>query len=167
MAERPELELLYKTYRTELYRYLCALCHNADRAEDLLSDTFLRAIQCAGGWHGGPVKAWLFGLARNVWREDLRRRHETLPYDDLLGITLDDRLAESTAARQALARVQALLDEKGPPAERVVRLRAAGYSYAEIAAKLNISESSARVLEHRTRRWLQTTLQKEGLLNET
>ena len=47
------------------------------------------------------------------------------------------------------------------------RLRAAGYSYAEIAAKLNISESSARVLEHRTRRWLQTTLQKEGLLNET
>ena len=63
--------------------------------------------------------------------------------------------------------MQALLDEKGPPAERVVRLRAAGYSYAEIAAKLNISESSARVLEHRTRRWLQTTLQKEGLLNET
>lgn len=45
MAELPELELLYKTYRTELYRYLCALCHNADRAEDLLSDTFLRAIQ--------------------------------------------------------------------------------------------------------------------------
>ena len=121
-----------------------------------------------GGWHGGPVKAWLFGLARNVWREDLRRRHETLPYDDLLGITLDDRLAESTAARQALARVPgAAWTKKARRPNASCGLRAAGYSYAEIAAKLNISESSARVLEHRTRRWLQTTLQKEGLLNET
>ena len=50
--------------------------------------------------------------------------------------------------------------------QHVGKLRAAGYSYAEIAAKLNISESSARVLEHRTRRWLQTTLQKEGLWHD-
>lgn len=44
MAELPELEQLYKTYRTELYRYLCFLCRDPHRAEDLLSDTFLRAL---------------------------------------------------------------------------------------------------------------------------
>ena len=166
MAELPELEQLYRTYRTELYRYLCSLCHDAHRAEDLLSDTFVRAIQCAPAWRGGQVKAWLFGLGRNIWREDLRRRKQALPYDDALGLSSGDTLAEDTAARQTLDRVQALLDEKGPPACEVVRLRAAGYSYAEIAAKLNITESSARVLEHRTRRWLQTTLQKEGLWHD-
>lgn len=44
----------------------------------------------------------------------------------------------------------------------VVYLRAQGYSYQEIAQKLQITEASARVVEHRTRAWLKATLQKEG-----
>ena len=43
-----------------------------------------------------------------------------------------------------------------------VVLRAMGYSYNEIAAELHISESSARVIEHRTRTWLKQMLAKEG-----
>ena len=35
-------------------------------------------------------------------------------------------------------------------------------STAEIAQKLQITEASARVVEHRTRAWLKATLQKEG-----
>ena len=37
----PELEELYNTYRTDLYRYLCHLNHDPAEAEDLLSETFL------------------------------------------------------------------------------------------------------------------------------
>ena len=44
----------------------------------------------------------------------------------------------------------------------MVHLRAMGYSYNEIAAELHISESSARVIEHRTRTWLKQMLAKEG-----
>ena len=44
--------------------------------------------------------------------------------------------------------------------------RAEGYSYTEIAQKLDISENSARVIEHRTRTWLKTMLQKEGYWDE-
>ena len=36
----PELEELYNTYRTDLYRYLCHLTHDPAEAEDLLSETF-------------------------------------------------------------------------------------------------------------------------------
>ena len=49
-----------------------------------------------------------------------------------------------------------------PRARQVVELRAQGYAYAEIARQLQITESSARVLEHRTRTALQQILQKEG-----
>ena len=59
-----------------------------------------------------------------------------------------------------------LLAEKGPPASEVVMLRAQGYSYAEIAARIRITENSARVMEHRTRTWLKSMLQKEGLWND-
>ena len=37
-----------------------------------------------------------------------------------------------------------------------------GFFEEEIAARLGISESSARVIEHRTRTWLKQQLAKEG-----
>ena len=94
LPELPELEELYRLYRADLYRYLCHLTHDPAEAEDLLSETFLRALNAR--------------------------------------------------------------------ARRVVQLRAMGYSYNEIAAELHISESSARVIEHRTRTWLKQMLAKEG-----
>ncbi|MBM6717776.1 sigma-70 family RNA polymerase sigma factor [Gemmiger formicilis] len=163
----PELESLYNTYKTPLYRYLLHLCRDPHRAEDLLADTFLRALRCLPAYRGeGSVKAWLFGLARNIWLEELRRSRPTLEYDDMLGLYMEDHLAEQADARRKLDRVRQLLAEKGPPASDVVALRARGYSYAEIAARLSITENSARVMEHRTRAWLKSTLQKEGLWND-
>ena len=160
----PELEELYNTYRTDLYRYLCHLNHDPAEAEDLLSETFLRALRRLHTYRGDcVVKTWLFGIAHNVWLESLRKRRPTVSADDLLETYLtDDTLPDHTDTRLQWQRVQALLPQKDDRARRVVQLRAQGYSYAEIAARLGISESSARVIEHRTRTWLKQQLAKEG-----
>ena len=160
----PELEELYNTYRTDLYRYLCHLNHDPAEAEDLLSETFLRALRRLHTYRGVcVVKTWLFGIAHNVWLESLRKRRPTVSADDLLETYLtDDTLPDHTDTRLQWQRVQALLQQKDDRARRVVQLRAQGYSYAEIAARLGISESSARVIEHRTRTWLKQQLAKEG-----
>ena len=139
----PELEELYRRYRMDLYRYLCFLTHDPVQAEDLLSETFVRVIKRLPTFRGEcEVKTWLFGIARNIWLESLRRRHQSVS--------------------QKLRRVQALLQQKDERTRSVVYLRAQGYSYQEIAQKLQITEASARVVEHRTRAWLKATLQKEG-----
>lgn len=160
----PELEELYNTYRTDLYRYLCHLNHDPAEAEDLLSETFLRALRRLHTYRGDcVVKTWLFGIAHNVWLESLRKRRPTVSADDLLETYLtDDTLPDHTDTRLQWQRVQALLQQKDDRTRRVVQLRAQGYSYAEIAARLGISESSARVIEHRTRTWLKQQLAKEG-----
>ena len=160
----PELEELYNTYRTDLYRYLCHLNHDPAEAEDLLSETFLRTLRRLHTYRGDcVVKTWLFGIAHNVWLESLRKRRPTVSADDLLETYLtDDTLPDHTDTRLQWQRVQALLQQKDDRARRVVQLRAQGYSYAEIAARLGISESSARVIEHRTRTWLKQQLAKEG-----
>ena len=160
----PELEELYNTYRMDLYRYLCHLTHDPAEAEDLLSETFLRALKRLHTYRGDcAVKTWLFGIARNVWLESLRKRHPTVSTDDLLETYLaDDTLSEATDIRLQWQRVQALLQQKDDHARRVVQLRAEGYSYTEISQMLRISESSARVIEHRTRTWLKQQLAKEG-----
>lgn len=160
----PELEELYNTYRTDLYRYLCHLTHDPAEAEDLLSETFLRALRRLHTYRGDcAVKTWLFGIAHNVWLESLRKRRPTVSADDLLETYLtDDTLPDHTDTRLQWQRVQALLQQKDDRARRVVQLRAQGYSYAEIAVRLGISESSARVIEHRTRTWLKQQLATEG-----
>ena len=167
----PELEELYRRYRMDLYRYLCFLTHDPVQAEDLLSETFVRVIKRLPTFRGEcEVKTWLFGIARTIWLESLRKRRPTVSADDL-SVSLDDlmeryitddALTETTAARQKLRRVQALLQQKDERTRSVVYLRAQGYSYQEIAQKLQITEASARVVEHRTRAWLKATLQKEG-----
>ena len=164
LPELPELEELYRLYRTDLYRYLFHLTHDPAEAEDLLSETFLRALKRLHTYRGDcAVKTWLFGIAHNVWLESLRKRHPTVSADDLLETYLtDDTLPDHTDTRLQWQRVQALLQQKDDRARRVVQLRAQGYSYAEIAARLGISESSARVIEHRTRTWLKQQLAKEG-----
>ena len=57
----PELETLYTLYRADLYRYLCHLTRDTAEAEDLLSETFLRALRRLPTFRGDcAVKTWLF-----------------------------------------------------------------------------------------------------------
>ena len=46
------VEELYHRYRDDVFRYLCSLTHDPAQAEDLLSETFLCAIQKAGSFRG-------------------------------------------------------------------------------------------------------------------
>ena len=154
LPELPELEELYRLYRADLYRYLCHLTHDPAEAEDLLSETFLRALKRLQTYRGDCAVIWLEGL---------RKKHPTASTDDLLeGCLAEDTLTERTDSRLQWQRVKELLQQRDDRARRVVQLRAMGYSYNEIAAELHISESSARVSEHRTRTWLKQMLAKEG-----
>lgn len=166
-----ELEALYQLYSKDIYRYLCSLTHDSVWAEDLLSDTFLKAIRCFSSFEKRcSVKTWLFTIAHNVWIDDLRRKRPTVSYDDLLANYLEEYDSQSSCIddtidnRQLSNRVQQLLKECKPVAQQVILLRIQGYSFAEIAQRCNISENSARTLNFRTKNWLRTTLNKEGLL---
>ena len=161
MALVPELEELYRRYKTELYRYLYGLTHNAAEAEDLLSETFLRVLRALGRYTGeGSVRSWLYGIARNTWLESLRKRRPTVSLDDMLELYVED--AKISGARQTLARVRELLQTRPERERLLVELRAQGYAYAEIARRLHITENTARVAEHRARAWLKARLQEEG-----
>ncbi len=76
-------EILYKRYEEGLRRYLLRLVHEKAAAEDLLQETFLRLWTRAHQWKDtGTVKAWLYGIARNLAFNHLdkvrRRRQEPL-----------------------------------------------------------------------------------------
>ena len=159
------VEELYATYRDDLFRYLCSLTHDPAQAEDLLSETFLQALQSAGSFRGqSSEKTWLFGIARNLWLRALRRRRPTVPLEDLAGLAAGEEPADAAAARMLRDRIRTLLAQKDERTRAIVMQRMQGIPFETIARALGISAGSARVMDYRTRQWLKETLRKEGLL---
>lgn len=159
------VEELYATYRDDLFRYLCSLTHDPAQAEDLLSETFLQALQSAGSFRGqSSEKTWLFGIARNLWLRALRRRRPTVSLEDLAGLAAGEEPADAAAARMLRDRIRTLLAQKDERTRAIVMQRMQGVPFETIARALGISAGSARVMDYRTRQWLKETLRKEGLL---
>ena len=159
-----EIEKLYLFYKDDVYRYLLSLTQDPNLSEDLLSDTFVSAIISIGSFKGqSSIKTWLFSIARNTWLQGLRKKRKTVEYNDLLGLyiscTMDDKLID----KEKVERIKDLLREKDDRTQKVVAMRIEGYSFKEIAKKVNISESSARVINFRTKRWIKSVLEREGL----
>ncbi|MDD3192379.1 MAG: RNA polymerase sigma factor [Oscillospiraceae bacterium] len=156
-----EFEMLYHLHKEELYRYLLGLTRDPEQAGDLLQETFLQAMLGIGRFRQeSSIRTWLFAIGRNLWRKQLSKRRTTVEYDDLLEVYTQEALDETVANREMLVRIRALMQQKDERTRQVFSMRMSGYSYAEIAEKAQISESSARVLEHRTRLWLKGQLEK-------
>ena len=131
-----------------------------------MSETFLHALKAIGSFReDAGAKTWLCTIARHVWVDWLRRRKPTLSYDDLLAEHIAGDAAPpfepEVDVRDLAARARELLKTRKAPAGRILLLRAQGYSFAEIAAQCGVSESSARMLDFRTRAWVREALEKE------
>lgn len=66
------LRQLYETYGRELFLYLYSLCNNRELAEDLMQETFVKALLSLSEEHTN-MRAWLYMVARNLYYSMYRR----------------------------------------------------------------------------------------------
>ncbi len=159
-----QIEDLYRLYKQDVYMYLLSLTHNPTLSEDLLSDTFVNAIVSIANFKGhASVKTWLISIARNMWLQRLRKEKYTVEYNDLLELYVSEGLAEKLVTKETADRIKNLIVEKDSRTQKIVNMRVEGYSFSEIADMVGISESSARVIDFRTKKWIKAILKKEGL----
>lgn len=159
-----KIEDLYMKYKHDLFNYLMSLTHNHTLSEDLLSETFVKAIKSLPNFKAkSSIKTWLFGIARNLWLQHLRKNNKDLEYQDMIGIYVTESLEENYISQQAANRVDELLKTKDQRTQDIVFMRIDGLSHSEIAEKLGISENASRVIDFRTKKWLKEMLVKEGI----
>lgn len=159
------IEELYMQYKRDIYLYLMSLTHNHTLSEDLLSETFVKAIISLPTFkEQSSVNAWLIGIARNTWLQYLRKNRKVLEYDELLGAYIRNSMEESLISKETIRRINELLQEKEERTRIIILMRVDGAPYSEIAERLNISENAARVIDFRTKQYLKGALKKEGYL---
>ena len=89
-------ENIVRRWQVPLINLAYRFCRDRGRAEDMAQDAFLRAYRALGAWRkDAAFSTWLFALATNLYRSELRR----IP---LRTVSLDE-VAEPTDAQARFA----------------------------------------------------------------
>lgn len=165
-----KFDLIYERYKKDVYYFLYHLSQNQDVSEDLTSEVFLQAIKSLPTFKGdSTIKTWLFGIARLKWFEYIRKEQRIKSLNEKLVLYINeiDFFCEDTILdKQTIDRILELLNIETERTRRVVWMRVEGFSFYEIANELSISESSARVIDFRTKKKIKQILIKEGFTYE-
>ena len=127
-----------------LRRYARALTRDADRADDLVQDCIERAIRKRRLWSPtGPLRAWLFKILLNLYRNELRnrrRRGDQIPLD---GLVAEPAIPAPQPGRIALNEIARAI-EKLPLEQREALLLVVleGTSYSDAARILGIPDGT-------------------------
>jgi RNA polymerase sigma factor (sigma-70 family) len=151
-VDEPDFSALYQRYAQSVYRFALYLSGDFALAQDLTADTFARAWIARDRIRVGSVNAYLLMIARNLYRDEKRRRAPVTLPDGMDVIDNGARPAASVEARDELRRVLAALRQI-PDGEREVLLMATveGLSHQAIAGALELSVEAVKVRVHRGR----------------
>lgn len=163
------LEELFRTYHNDVYRYLYSLSHEPSLSEDLASEVFLKVVKSIGTFRGeADIKTWLFSIARHEWYDYLRKKNRQIRTEAMTEFceSMDLGPEAQYHRQEIIRRIYRLLEQESERTRSIVMMRLDGYSFYEIGQKYGISESSARVIDFRTKDKLRKILKKEGFTDE-
>ena len=147
---------LYEAYATDVYRFAFWLAGDSAEAEDVTSETFVRAWVRRSTIRTETLKAYLFTIARNVYLERQRKSKRQVPLEDVYTDPSPgpDQQTESLLELQKVQRFLRTLPEIDRTAF-VLRVQHE-MPYAEIARSLGLSLAAVKVKVFRVRKKLLT-----------
>jgi len=149
-----EIEKMYTQHFRSVYLYALSLCRNETIAEDITSETFLKAIAGIDRFRGDcSVKVWLCQIAKNTYfsLQKKSKRETSLDTEPIIESRVSD-FADQLLERASISEVHRCLHNLEEPYKEVFSLRTFGeLPFTEIAELFNKTEGWARVTYHRSK----------------
>ena len=148
-----EFDVIYEQHFQSVYRYVLSLCRNEAMAEDVTSETFLKAIEAIDKFKGDcSMKVWLCQIAKHTYFSLLKKRKsEVLLGEAAIESELSD-FTEKLLVKASALEIHRCLRGLAEPHKEVFSLRTFGeLSFAEIAELFGKTETWARVTYHRAK----------------
>lgn len=154
---------LYSLYQKELYLYLYSLCGDRHLAEDLLHETFLKALLALPDGHGN-MRAWLYMVARNLFYNQQKKKSREIlmdeqiyPLEEKTEKGLPEKIFEEEDRRMLYQAIRRLDIKK----REIIQMQYfGGMTQKEIAAVLHITLENVRVRAFRARKELKKYLEE-------
>jgi RNA polymerase sigma-70 factor (ECF subfamily) len=163
-GEAEAFGLIYDRYVDTVFRFVYFRVGNRQLAEDLTSDTFLRALKRIGSftWQGRDLGAWLVTIARNLVADHFKsgRYRLEVTTGDVLDADREDRGPEGSPEAAVVDHITnvALLTavkQLNPEQQECIVLRfLQGFSVAETAQAMGKNEGAIKALQYRAVRAL-------------
>ena len=142
---------LYERHARDVHRFALFLTGNPALADDLVSETFVRAWTARGSIADATVRAYLLTITRNLWRDMQRKERRLVPLEEAGEPSVaarGDYLADLGWAERQLQSIAA-----GDRDALLLHARD-GLSYEEVARRLDISTGAVKSRVFRARQAL-------------
>ncbi len=154
---------LYREHADAVRRVAYHLVGDADGTADAVQDTFARALQHLDDLQAPErFRPWLLAIARHAATDQLRARRRVTALDD----GAEECLAAVGPGPESVAEVRELADHvqgcvaglSERDAAAVTMVTQLGFTPAQVADALGVTQGTAKVIVHRARRRLRNAL---------
>ena len=159
--QRTSIADLFEESRDRLFRYALSLCKTVDRADDLIQETFIRALrhsQTLGQMNAFQRDAWLKRVLRNrFFDEERSRKRANVAVVEMI------RHARRPMDSRGFVQFDEILDRVPERYRDVIERRyGLGMNSSEIGKELGIPAVTVRSHLHQAIRWLRAELAKSS-----
>lgn len=154
-------DALYVRHVKGIYAFIFYRTMDRETAEDLTSQTFLKALEKIGSYDArkGAFSTWLYRIARNTVTDHFRMRRPQGGMEEIWDLPAEDNPfldADQAVANEHIHRALAGLDRD--KRDLVLMRLWEGLSYQEIAERTGKTEAAAKMMFSRTMGSLRDTL---------
>jgi RNA polymerase sigma-70 factor, ECF subfamily len=144
-----DLEEVFQRHQRDVFAYFLRMVGDANNAEELTQETFVRACGAAFRFRGdSSVRTWLFGIGRRVLLEASRAGlfERQTPIDEVYAASANNPPADERLYLEHVLSQLRLADR-----EAIVMVDVLGFEPIEVAVLLQVSADTFRVRLHRAR----------------
>lgn len=164
-GDRSAFGLLYQEYVTSIYRYTYLRIGQAEQAEDITQEVFLKALNSIGGYRykGKPFVSWLFRIAHNMIIDYYRQanKNKFISLAETIDVIANDDPAAATERSMEMAKIKQAVEKLPSRQKEVISLRfGSELSVAETARAIGKTEGTVKKLQYEALSKLRKLMEK-------
>lgn len=142
-----DIETLYRLYYNIVYRYVLLINFNKSEAEDIVQNTFLKAMSGLKNFRGDSnIKTWLLTIARNESIRYSAKQTSCSPFDELAEFASSVSIEDIVCSKETTLFILSYIRECKEPKKSLLTLHLLyEMSFVEIGTILNKSDTWCRV----------------------
>lgn len=148
-----ELEEIYALYFKDVYYFVLSLTRDKHLAEDITSETFLKALKSLDSFKGeSDIHVWLFQIAKNIYYSHLRKSKKETGLDSIGEIEAETDIEKIVSSKEEAMAVHKVLHQLSEPYKEVFTLRLFGeLSFKQIGELFGKTDNWACVTFYRAK----------------